>query len=690
MPFLDLFRNRRLERENQALLKRVAALEARSPAVIVSAAAQWASATALMPGRRDATLLRQVADQSPIVRAVINAKKRHVTQLEYKVTGDNDAIAEQLQTVLKNPYPGGTWRKFLSQVLEDVIVLDAGTAYIWPTRGGDLYGLLPIDSNTIVPVPNLQGITLPPPAIAYEQYASGQLITSLTADELVYLEMNPRTWSLSGLSFVEVVLLAVGVMLKRMTTSGDELDDGNMPAFFGEVPEGWGPDQIKTWQEYWDVLTSGQPHKGVWGPKGTNATFPPQRAFDVAFDEWLIKVVCAVGEVQPQEIGFTADVNRATGTSQEVIAQRRSVRPLALLLKEGIDHAFKASGYDGYELAWPTLDARDRSEIREDAKAFVPIGVAVPNDIRAELGWGDVDWGDEPVKQQPAPTSGPQTNAVVMSRMLKRAKPKALKVTALDDHAEALKVEAKLRTAIGKAFEQQRVVIVRLLQGVEAPADLNLLDDEAVDKWAARELADRLGKRKIKRAAGDASDDDWEALLTPTFMDALKELAAYGAQAGAEALSASVNIDWSLANPDVARWARKYSALLVTKVNDTTWRSLKDGLAEWVMAKENYDQLVARFATILGDPKRADLVASTEATRAYAQGNRIVWQKCEEEYGIQILRMWMTAEDELVCPVCGGLNGSVAALGEPFDLDGTEYDGPPAHPRCRCDVAPVV
>jgi SPP1 gp7 family putative phage head morphogenesis protein len=692
VPLFDLFRNRKvaqLQRDNQALLQRVASLEARSPAVIISAAAQYASAFAFTSGNREAKLLRMVADQSPIVRAAINAKKRHISQLEFAISGDNETTKADLARVLNRPFPGGNWRKLVSMVIEDVMVLDAGALYIWPNRGGGLYGLLPIDGNTIVPLVQSNGILPEPPEIAYEQYIAGAAIAQLTTNDMTLLEMNPRTWSLSGLSSVEAVLLAVGVMLQRLTNISSESDSGNVPAFFGEVPDGWTRDQTTQWQEYWDAMTAGESHRGVWGPKGSDVTFPPARTFDVAFDEWLLKVVCAVMEVQPQELGFTADVNRATGSSQEIISQRRSVRPLALLIKEAIDHAFEVTGNEGYTLTWPTLDARDRGEIREDAKTFVPLGVMTPNDIRTELGLEDAAWGDEPLKQT-SPQISPTGDSGV-ARTLSRAKRKPLNVVPLDDNAEALKIEARLRAALQAAFVKQHVVIERLLQGIEVPADLNALDDDAVDTWASREMADRLGKRKVKRAAGDAAaDDDWESLLTPTFMEALKELATYGAEAGANALTPMINIDWSLTNPDVARWARKYSSLLVGRINDTTWRGLKDGLAEWVMSKESYDDLVKRFEVILDDPKRADLVASTESTRAYAQGNRIVWQKTNEEYGLKIKRMWLTANDERVCPICGGLDGQTVDLDEPFVLDGVEYDSQPAHPRCRCDGAAVV
>ncbi len=702
MGIRDLFGNRKaaqLESENRALVQRVAALEARTPAVIVSAAAQYASALAFTPGNRQAKLLRTVADQSPIVRAAINAKKRHVTQLEYAVSGDNDATKDQLLRVLRRPYPGGSWRKMLGMVIEDVMVLDAGAIYIWPTRSGGLYGLLPIDANTISPTQNDLGILPEPPEIAYEQYIAGALQAQLTTDELVYLQMNPRTWSLSGLSPVEAVLLAVGVMLKRITNIGSMFDDGNVPAFFGEVPEGWTGDQIKQWQEYWDAMTAGEQHKGIWGPKGANATFPPSHEYDVAFDEWLVQVVCAVMEVQPQELGFTADVNRATGSSQEIISQRRSVRPLALLIKEGIDHAFEATGYKGYELVWPTLDARDREEIRKDAAAFIPTRVVAPNDIRAELGLEAAPWGDEPVTTGNQPASIADGTARAVQRSLKRARPKALDVVALDDNEAALRIEQALRAAIGAAFAEQQKVIIPLFDGIDVPAALDLTDEVAVEKWATREMAERMGKQVSRTITSDLTptpmrrgerEDDWESLMLPPFLAHLKALGAVGAQAGADALASAIAVDWTLANQDVARWARRYAALLAGNINTTTWEALKDELAEWAMSQETYDQLVQRFEAVLGDAKRADLIASTEATRAYAQGNRIMWQKVQDEYGVEIQRQWLTAADELVCPICGALAGTLADLDEPFEANGAEYDGPPAHPRCRCDVAPVV
>ncbi len=47
---------------------------------------------------------------------------------------------------------------------------------------------------------------------------------------------------------------------------------------------------------------------------------------------------------------------------------------------------------------------------------------------------------------------------------------------------------------------------------------------------------------------------------------------------------------------------------------------------------------------------------------------------------------WHTAEDELVCPICGPLDGRIVDAGESFGVDGEGEPiyNEPAHPNCRC------
>jgi len=78
--------------------------------------------------------------------------------------------------------------------------------------------------------------------------------------------------------------------------------------------------------------------------------------------------------------------------------------------------------------------------------------------------------------------------------------------------------------------------------------------------------------------------------------------------------------------------------------------------------------------------ERAEIIAITETTRAAVEGERGVIAELEQ-HGIRMYPVWMTRNDELVCPICAPRNGKPI---QPGNETNGEY--PPAHPRCRCGV----
>lgn len=140
-------------------------------------------------------------------------------------------------------------------------------------------------------------------------------------------------------------------------------------------------------------------------------------------------------------------------------------------------------------------------------------------------------------------------------------------------------------------------------------------------------------------------------------------------------------IDWELANEDAERWAQQYGYALVNRLNNTTRRRLAAEIAEWTQNSETINQLAARLSGLF-DARRARTIAVTEVTRAYAQGNQAAWARSK----VIDAKRWNTANDELVCPICGPLNGRIVPLSGTFD----GIDNPPAHPNCRCWITPVV
>lgn len=88
--------------------------------------------------------------------------------------------------------------------------------------------------------------------------------------------------------------------------------------------------------------------------------------------------------------------------------------------------------------------------------------------------------------------------------------------------------------------------------------------------------------------------------------------------------------------------------------------------------------------------ERAFTIARTELAFGYNKGmHESVLQAHEQGLIGKTDKVWVTAEDERVCDVCGSLNGKRIAQDNDFEIQGDNAGyalTPPAHPRCRCAV----
>ncbi len=138
--------------------------------------------------------------------------------------------------------------------------------------------------------------------------------------------------------------------------------------------------------------------------------------------------------------------------------------------------------------------------------------------------------------------------------------------------------------------------------------------------------------------------------------------------------------DWTLVNVNAREWARSYVGDLIRNVEQTTVDSVRQSVSRWIGNSEPLQTLIDDLTPAFG-VQRAERIASTEVTRAFAQGNTVAYQ----EAGVVEKIEWRTARDERVCPQCGPLHGQTTDLGQTF---GGFY--PPRHPGCRCWIVPVI
>ena len=137
-----------------------------------------------------------------------------------------------------------------------MLVIDAATIYPRYARGGALYSLDIIDGATIKPLIARTGArpSRPTPPISR---SSRECPAARSADELIYLPCNLRSHRLYGMSPVEQIALTVNIALRRDAATLDYYRTGSSPDAFATLPKEWTADQIRSFQDYFDALMSG-------------------------------------------------------------------------------------------------------------------------------------------------------------------------------------------------------------------------------------------------------------------------------------------------------------------------------------------------------------------------------------------------------------------------------------------------
>lgn len=221
-------------------------------------------------------------------------------------------------------------------------------------------------------------------------------------------------------------------------------------------------------------------------------------------------------------------------------------------------------------------------------------------------------------------------------------------------------------------------------------------DDEA--EWEARMETERratndienalesqqarvMGRIRIQPTNTDLEIEGTDGDVQIALRRALAQSADLGVQIAVRQFeNVGLSFDWTLANAAAREWANSYAGELIGGINETTQRRVQASIVEWVDSGAPLDDLIADIATIFGRD-RAELIASTEVTRAYAQGNVQAhiasglvsgapekrppdsthprcrcWLVLREDNGKWSYE-WRTANDERVCPICGPLHG---------------------------------
>ena len=636
--------------------------------------------------------LRALADNYDVLRLVIEKRKDQTECLKWTIqkrdvasTANNesqrkDQKVDEAIAFFQSPDKEHTWSDWLRILLEDLFVIDAPCIYPRKTLGGDLYALEVIDGATIKRVLDNTGRLPAPPETAYQQILHGMAAVDYTADELVYRSRNNRSYKVYGYSPVEQIIMTVNIALKRQIHALEYYTAGSVPDALVGVPETWSADDIQRFQEYWDLLLSGETAERrkmrfVPGELSRNFHETKQPPLKDVYDEWLARVVCFAFSVEPTP--FVAQVNRSVAETSREQSLSDGMSSLKNWVKALIDDVLaRYMDMASYEFVWQEEESLNPKEQAEIYAIYKNAGILTADEIRAEL-------GKEPLPEQEQPEPNQQDDKQPREQPNQEAEKLGKSESPMSEDEAAALIEAYLLTRVDGLAEQITA----------------LIDGAAVD-WQADDLAAELNR--VAKIVTDGLDfGEWSGLS-----DVVEPIIRRAAEDGAVAALLQVMPDPAVGmvtniRSRAVKWAHDRAAEMV----GMKWvggELIQNPAAEWQITEGTREMIRAQVVEAMqnGDSvqelagrlkeshafsnTRARTIARTETAMADNMGNLIGW----EETGLVAGKQWITAEDDKVSAICN-TNGDMGVIGlyEHFAHGGMT---PPAHPNCRCTIVPVL
>ena len=347
--------------------------------------------------------LRGLADGYDLLRLVIETRKDQVARLVWNIGPRNkqpgaDPRLATLRQFFARPDGLHSFGDWLRLLLEELFVIDAPTLYLQRDRGGRLTALLPLDGATIKPVIDDWGRTPQPYAengatvypVAYQQVLKGYPAVNYSLRDIIYRPRNLRVNHAYGLSPVEQIITSVNIALRRQMYLLDYFTQGNIPDSLIGVPENWTPDQIASYQKYWDAYFDGdlgRRRRAKFVPGGVAKTFIQTKEPDLKgpFDEWLARIVCFAFSISPQAL--TQQVNRATAQTQKELSEEEGLAPVLAWVKDLIDQIIaREFAAPDLEFTWSAEPAIDPQAQEAILSSYTSKGIITINEARAALG----------------------------------------------------------------------------------------------------------------------------------------------------------------------------------------------------------------------------------------------------------------------------------------------------------------
>jgi HK97 family phage portal protein len=294
---------------------------------------------------------------------------------------------------LEEPNAVDSFRTLIEQVIEDALTGGFGAIEMEPTGDSDRPAMMwPVDGASIRINARWDGQQETP---RYAQAVTGQLESSaveLRDDQLIYIRMNPRSFTPFGLGPLEVAFETVNQFLSAHRFAGKLAANtvAQYALWLNEATPTQHDRLIRWWQDEIEgtgrvpLISTQQKPEVLRFAQGTDADLR------LAWQEFLIRMVANSFGLPPLLLGLEADVNQSTASEMTDEAFRGAISPLAMLIAGHItrDLFGKCIGWREFEFAFNELNARDEETELAVQVQLLQAGVLTVNEVRAMRGLG--------------------------------------------------------------------------------------------------------------------------------------------------------------------------------------------------------------------------------------------------------------------------------------------------------------
>lgn len=358
--------------------------------------------------------LRMIAQRNDWVAAIIKTRQNQIGKVKWGVLPQEEdeaspavqELCRKLTNLLKRPSMHGSrpssrsWRQFLAEYLRDILVIDNGVVEKEWTAEKWIAALYPVDGATIAPNMDERGGYHDD---AYVQVVDGQVTARFGIEDLMVTIDNPQTdvrFAGYGFSPLEWLIVTVTAELYGSKYNASYFEKGAVPEGMINLGPEAAPEDVNAFRLYWMNEIMGRPWAiPILG--GSKAEWIPWRASNKdmefqAYQEWLLKKMCAIYQITPKEMGLIEDVNRSTAESEDTSEDENGIQPLLGLIEDSFE--VDIVGEHGLGVGdWVKFEFEQQGEseaaILNRYSVMIPMGAATRGEMREAL---SMEPGEDP------------------------------------------------------------------------------------------------------------------------------------------------------------------------------------------------------------------------------------------------------------------------------------------------------